>query len=305
MKKPTIAVLLFLSATLPLRAGSEPQVEIKTSRTDTEKVPIDIFETENAYVFESDLNHGGSFGKQDELQNDFYYAHRFEISGNFYARVGVAYDRFDFGRTDAPVPLHLQSGAAVLSIDYMHGQDIGAMLEVRPGIYTENNIGLNSFDCPITLMRFWVVQQDKFYILTGVNYSFLRGGRGILPVGGFVWVPNEKLRIMAVPPEPKIVYSVCKQLDVYLGGEIEGGSFRTDHHDEFFGIPHVAKLSGTQVDFLDYRAGGGIVWSPVDQVDIDLGGGYSIERAFLFHRAGENYRTDPSPFVRMEIKAHF
>ena len=304
MNKPTIAVLLSILASLPLHAGSDRQVEINTT-TDAEKVPLDIFETENAYIFESDLNHGGSFGQQDELQNDFYYAHRFHITGNWYARAGVAYDRFDFGRTDAPVPLHLQSGAAVLSIDYMHGEDIGAMLEVRPGIYTENNIGLNSFDCPITLMRFWVVQQDKFYILTGVNYAFLRGGRGVLPVVGFVWVPNKHLHIQAVPPEPKIIYSVNKQLDLYLGGELEGGSFRTDHHDEFSGIPHVAKLSGTQVDFVDYRVGGGIVWSPVDQLDIDMGGGYSIEHAFLFHRAGENYRSDPAPFVRLQIKAHF
>ena len=110
---------------------------------------------------------------------------------------------------------------------------------------------------------------------------------------------------MAVPSEPRAVYSVNKRFDVYLGGELEGGSFRTDHHDSFIGVPHVGKLSGTQVDFSDYRVGGGIVYSPTDQIDIDLGSGCSIQRAFLFHRAGENYRTDPSPFVRFEIKAKF
>jgi hypothetical protein len=283
--------------------GTEP--EIRTSNEDLEKVPIDIFEMENTYVFQSDLNHGGSFGKQDELENHIYYAHRFEISGNWYGRVGGAYDRFDFGNTDAPVPVHLQSGAAVFSIDYMHGDEIGAMLEVRPGFYTEEHIGLASFDCPITLLRFWVIRQDQFYILTGVTYSFLRGGYGVLPVAGFVWVPNKKFRIMAVPPEPRVIYSVNRQIDLYVGAEIEGGSFRTDHHDSFLGVPHVGKLSGTQVDFEDYRVGGGIVFSPTNEIDLDLGAGCSIERAFLFHRAGENYRTDPSPFVRFQIKAKF
>ncbi|MEY2485678.1 MAG: hypothetical protein QOH39_1326 [Verrucomicrobiota bacterium] len=295
-----IVLALFLAAIA--RGGTEP--EITTSET-TKSVPIDIFDTENTYVFGSDLNHGGSFGQQDEIQNHFYYAHRFEITGNWYARAGAAYDRFDFSNTTAPVPVHLQSGAAVFSVDYMHGQDIGAMLEVRPGFYTEEHLGLASFDCPITLIRFWVLQPNKLYILTGANYSFLRGGIGIVPVAGFVWVPNKQFRIMAVPSEPRAIYSLNRQIDLYLGGEIEGGSFRTDHHDSFLGIPHVGKLSGTQVDFEDYRAGGGIVWSPRNEIDIDLGAGYSIERAFLFHRAGENYRTDPSPYVRLEIKARF
>jgi hypothetical protein len=297
----TLSLLLCVSG----KAGTETQVQIEQCDKDMKKVPLDVFDTENTYVFGSDLNHGGSFGKQDEVQNHFYYAHRFGITGNWYARTGVAYDRFDFGNTSAPVPVHLQSGAAVISIDYMHGDDIGAMLEVRPGFYTEEHIGLSSFDCPITLIRFWVLKPNTFYLLTGVNYSFLRGGTGVAPVAGFVWVPCKKFRVMAVPTEPRAIYCVNKQLDVYLGAEIEGGSFRTDHHDEFRGIPHVAKLSGTQVDFEDYRVGGGLVWSPTNHIDFDLGAGCSIERAFLFHRAGENYRTDPSPYVRLEFKARF
>src|ERR1700682_2494164 len=104
-------------------AGAESEM-VARSQAD-EKVPIDIFETENSYVFESDLNHGGSFGKQDELQNEFEYGHRFHITGNWYAQAGVAYHRFDFSKTDAPVPVHLQSGAAVIGIDYMHGADVG------------------------------------------------------------------------------------------------------------------------------------------------------------------------------------
>jgi len=288
-----------------LSAQQRPDIDVSSPETTNEKVPLDLFETETSYVFESDLNHGGSFGKQDEVQNYVYYAHRFEITGNWYGRIGAAYNRYDFGNTTAPVPTHLQSAAAVISIDYMHGEDIGAMLEIRPGFYTEEHIGSASFDCPITLMRFWTLRQDELYLLTGVNYSFLRGGYGVGPVLGLVWVPNKQWRLMAVPTEPRIVYNLSKQTDLYIGGELEGGSFRTDHHDEFRGIPHVAKLSGTQVDFSDYRVGGGFVYSPTNNIDLDFGAGCSIQRAFKFHRAGENYRTDPSPFLRFEIKAKF
>jgi len=299
-----VAAISILS--LSAYGQQRPQIEIQTPETNgDQKVPIDTLELETGYVFQSDLNHGGSHGAQDEVENSFSYTHRFQITGNWYFRGGLAYQRFDFGNTDAPVPVHLQSGAAILSIDYMHGDDIGAMLEVRPGFYTEEHIGLNSFDCPMTLMRFWVVRPREFYLLTGVNYSFLRGGAGVAPVLGVVWVPTKQIRIMAVPTSPRLIYSVSKQLDLFIGGEFAGGSYRTDHHDGYKGIPHVEKLSGTQLDFSDYRVGGGFEWSPTDHIDIDLSAGCSIQRAFLYHRAGENFRTDPSPYLHLAIKASF
>src|SRR2546423_10293617 len=127
MSKLAGAFPLFIALTFarPAFAGSGPELTT-TTRTETETVPIDIFETQSSYVFESDLNHGGSFGKQFEAENDFEYGHRFQISGNLYVHAGVAYDRFDFGNTSAPVPVHLQSGVGVIGLDYMHGQDVGA-----------------------------------------------------------------------------------------------------------------------------------------------------------------------------------
>jgi long-subunit fatty acid transport protein len=64
-------------------------------------------------------------------------------------------------------------------------------------------------------------------------------------------------------------------------------------------------LSGAQVDFNDYRAGIGVAYSLKENLTVDFGAGYSIQRHFAFHRAGENYRTDPSPYLRLELKATF
>ena len=301
-KSPRLLLLLSLLFWAdPVRASTENESGEKA----TEKVPVDLVETESGYVFESDLNHGGSFGKQDELQNEFEYAHRFLLNGNLYLHLGLAYDRFDFGNTRAPVPDHLQKMAGVIGIDYMHGKDLGAFLQFRPGFYTEDHIGLESFDCPILIGRFFVLQPDKLYVLTAAYASFLRGGLPVIPLVGVVWVPNEKVRLMGVLPEPRVIYSVSEQLDLWIGGELVGGAFRTDHHPEFNNIPHVDKLSGTQVDYYDYRAGVGATYSLTDQIDLDLGGGYAVQRSFNFHRAGEYYRTDPAPYLRFEIKAKF
>jgi hypothetical protein len=292
--------LLSLLASAPFAlAGTETEVT-----SNSEKVPLDVFEASSTYAFSSDLNHGGSFGSQYEAENRFEYGHRFLINGSWYVHAGLAYDRFDFGNTDAPVPVHLQSGAAVIGLEYMQGSDTGAFLQFRPGFYTEEHVGLSSFDCPILAGRFWTLQQDKLYVLTGVYTAFLKGGYPVLPIGGLVWKPNDTVKFMIVPPNPRVIYTLNKQLDLFLGGELAGGSFRTDDHGNYVGR-HVAKLSGAQVDLADYRVGGGFTYGLTNAFSINGNAGYSIERAFLYHRAGENFRTDPSPYVQVALKASF
>jgi hypothetical protein len=297
--------LLLLAFVAPVHGGSlaegKATVTAPTAAAETEPVPLDIFNTEHTYVFESDLNHGGSFGKQDEVQNEIEYGHRIRLSGDLYVHVGLAYDRFDFGSTSAPVPNHLQSLAGVIGVDYMHGSDVGAFFQVRPGFYTQNDFNSSSFDVQITLGRIFVVQEDKLYFFAGAYASFLRGGYPVLPLAGVVWYPCEHVKLLAVLPEPKLVYSPRKNLDFYVGGELAGGSFRVDRND----VVEPAKLRGAQVDFSDYRAGVGVAYAVNSSFTVDLGAGYSIERHFAFHRAGENFRTDPSPFLRLELKAAF
>lgn len=305
MKKPLCLFICcsFFLAAHSAWAGTEvdDKTAVASTQTSEETVPLDLFRFESGYVFESDLNHGGSLGKQAQIQNEFEYGHRFQLRGNYYARLGFAYDRYDFGSTSAPVPNHLQAMSAVIGIDYMHGKDVGAFLQVRPGFYFQNDIGISSFDAPITLGRIFTVQEDKLYIFLGAYASFLRGGFPVLPLAGVVWIPSKTFRVMAILPEPKLIYSPMKKLDLWVGGELVGGSFRTDRNDNI----RPSKLNGTQVDFADYRAGVGLTYEVTKNVSFDVGAGYSIQRQFDFARAGETYRTDPSPYVRLQMSAAF
>jgi hypothetical protein len=296
--------VLVLTFVAPAWAGTEVDgkgVIGTPPATETDVVPLEIFKSEHSYVFESDLNHGGSFGKQSEIENEFEYGHRFQLSGNFYAHLGLSYDRFDFGSTNAPVPNHLQATAAVVGVDYMHGSDVGAFFQVRPGFYTENDFDISSFDIPITLGGVITLQQDKLYVFVGAYAAFLRGSFPVLPLAGVVWKPCDQVKLFAVLPEPKLIYSATKKLDFYAGAELSGGSYRTDSNNAI--TPH--KLSGAQVDFADYRAGVGVAYAVNKSFTVDMGAGYSLLREFVFDRAGENYRTDPAPFIRLELKAAF
>ncbi len=294
---PFLAVFLLCSSGW---AGStEEQVQSITHGTTT--VSRDLIDIESSYVFESDLHRGDSFGDQYEVQNSFSYAHRFLLNGNLYLHLGIAYDRFDFGATGAPVPRHLQSVAGVIGFDYMHNNDVGAFIQVKPGFYTEDEFDSSSFDVPITLGRIFVLQPDKLYLFVGANAAFLRGRLPVLPLAGVIWMPNDKWKVMGILPEPRIIYSPCDKFDVWAGGELTGGSFRTDRDDTI--VPH--KLSNAQVDYTDYRVGGGFIYSPNEAISVDLGGGYAIERDFDFHRAGVKFKTDAAPYLRFEFKARF
>lgn len=265
------------------------------------EVPLDLFNIESGYVFGSDLNHGGSHGSQDELQNEIEYGHRIRLEGNFYVHVGVAYDRYDFSSTSSPVPNHLQDLAGILGVDYMHGSDVGAFLQIRPGFYFQNQIGLASFDVPITGGRIFVIRDDKLYVFVGAYASFLTGRFPVLPLAGLIWIPTDNLRLMGVLPNPRLIYSPNDKLDLWVGGELVGGSFRTDDNQNI----RPTKLIGAEVDFTEYRAGVGASYNFYKNCSLDLGAGYSIQRNFNYGRAGETYRTDPSPYLRVALKAAF
>ncbi|MDQ2867711.1 MAG: hypothetical protein M3R59_04765 [Verrucomicrobiota bacterium] len=285
----------FLAASLTY-AGETTTV---TTQTTVEETPRDIVVTDSSYVFESDVNHGGTIDKQDALDDSFEYGHRFLLSGNLYLQLGLAYSRFDFGNTGGILPVHLQKYVGVVSLEYMQGADTVALLEFRPGFYTEEHFGSASFDVPITAARFFTLQRDKLYFLIGAQADFLRGDYPVLPVVGLVWKPSPQWAVFAIPPEPRIVYSPSKCLSIYAGGELTGGSFRTDSH------PELGKLSGAQVDYAEYRAGAGLTCRLSKQFDLTVGGGYAIQRQFNFNRADENYRTDPAPYARIQIQGSF
>lgn len=299
---PLFSLLAGLSIASAAFGGAESQFYGRSQTKSEEKVSIDNFEIESGYVFESDLVHGGvSFGKQYSLQSRFEYYHRFLIKDPIYLRLGLAYNRFDFGHTVAPVPVHLQSMAAVIGLDYMHGSDLGAFIWVKPGFYTEEHIGIASFNAPITLGRAFILQPDRLYLFVGANADFLRGEYPVLPLAGLIWRPNEQWEVMAVLPEPRVTYRPSQQFEVWVGGELAGGSYRTDHDPTI--LPR--KLDGAQVDYSEYRAGAGFVYSPTKNFSIDLGGGYAVQRQFAFTRADYYFRADPAPYLRLEFSASF
>src|SRR5437773_5774068 len=105
-KKLLVPILLFSAGAVALAgAGSAPEPSPSPSAEDENS--HDIFSFESSYTLNSDfrdqrLGHGNS------LYDDFSYDHRFLITGKWYFRLGVEYERFDFDGTNNGLPDHLQ-----------------------------------------------------------------------------------------------------------------------------------------------------------------------------------------------------
>src|SRR6266404_4359982 len=91
----------FLSLISPVLAGAGPELQPGPSPSEENKNSTELFAYDTVYTGDSNFyDDHGTFGHGDSLYNDFTYAHRFHITGNWYFRAGVEYERFDFGGSD-------------------------------------------------------------------------------------------------------------------------------------------------------------------------------------------------------------
>src|SRR5207237_8742980 len=129
----------------------------------------------------------GKFGDGDSLYNDFSYAHRFLITGNWYFRTGVEYERFDFDGTDNGLPDHLQTVHALLALEYVVHDHAGAGLEIDPGPYFESNITGDSIDVPWKAFVSFPLKKDKIFGVIGVGGGLYQNPI-FAPGGGVIWL---------------------------------------------------------------------------------------------------------------------
>src|SRR5216110_3670076 len=128
-------------------AGTEP--EMQQAAKPEEENSRDLFSDDGVYTFRSDFKNEPRLGEGDSLYNDFSYDHRFLITGKWYFRVGVEYERYDFGGTDNGLPDHLQAASGHLAIEYVSHDFAGISLELDPGVYFQDNVTGYAFVMPI------------------------------------------------------------------------------------------------------------------------------------------------------------
>jgi hypothetical protein len=300
MKKISVFfVSLFLSAGSSAVAGTatfEPQ----PGPTPEEENSRDLFSYETTYTFQSDFKES-KLGRGDSLYDDFSYDHRFLITGKWYFRAGVEYERYDFGGSDNGLPDHLQAAYGHLALEYVVKDHAGAGIELEPGAYFQNRITGDAFDIPWRIFVSFPLKKDKIFAVVALGGGIYQDPI-VAPGGGIIWLISDKLRLQGVFPRPALVYQPNDDWDFRLTGELSVTSFRTD---DVLTTERKLQLHNAIVQYQEDRAGAQVAYSGFKPFKIIAGAGVTIRRDFDFFRANQAKKTDPAPYVRIAMEAKF
>ena len=254
---------------------------------------------DSSYDFSAPVRFAGRvIGHSETLRHKIEGFHRFPVSGPWYLQLGAVYDRLDFGGSAIGLlPSTLQTLAVPVGLVYMVDGHPGFQAELRPGFYFSQEITGGAFDCPFYVGSGIPLIKDRLYGVWGLGTSFLRR-YPVIPTGGIIWLINDRLRLMAYLPEPRLVYDVTDEWQLWAGGEVVAGSFRNGRSTD-------PRLNGTVVDYEDYRVGAGAIWSPSRHWKLVAAAGCSVQRNLTFHRANQGYSAGPSPYLRLQLTAAF
>jgi Domain of unknown function (DUF6268) len=261
----------------------------------------DLFYYETTYTFRSDFSGEPKLGHGDSLFNDFSFDHRFLITGKWYLRTGIEYERYDFSGTDNGLPDHVQAFYAHLAVEYVVKDHAGAGIELNPGAYFQDSVTGDTFDMPGKVFVTFPLKKDKIFATVGLGWGFFQDPV-VAPGGGITWLFSDKLRLQAVFPRPALVYKPNDDWDIRAIGELNFLSARTD---DVLTTEKKLQLRNALVQYSEYRAGLQVRYTGLKPFSIVLGAGATIRRNFDFFRAEQSKRTEPAPYIRIAAEAKF
>jgi len=274
--------------------------EAQPSPTPSDENSHDLFSYETTYTFDSDFKES-KLGDGDSLYDDFSYDHRFLITGKWYFRAGVEYERYDFGGTDNGLPDHLQGLYGHLALEYVVKDHAGISLELDPGVYFQDSIGSDNFDVPGKAYVTFPLKKDKVFATVGLGWGAFQDPV-VAPGGGITWLISDKLRLQAVFPKPALVYQPNDDWEFRVLGELNYLNVRTD---DVVTTERKLQVHNAVLQYSEYRAGVQFAYSGIKYLKLIAGAGATIERDFDFFRIHQSKKTDPAPYVRIGVEAKF
>ena len=291
--------MLYLGAAASALAGPVT-FEAQPAPAPQDENSHDLFSYETTYTFRSDFKES-KVGHSDSLYDDFSYYHRFLITGKWYFRAGVEYERYDFGGTDNGLPDHLQAAMAHVAVEYVVKDYGAAGIEIDPGFYFQDNVRGDAFDFPWKIFATMPLKKDKIFGVIGFGGALYQHPIAA-PGGGIIWLISDKLRLQGIFPRPALVYQPNDDWDLRITGELNYASFRTD---DVLTTERKLQLHNAIVQYSENRAGVQMAYSGFKPFKIIAGAGVTIAREFDFFRANQKKRIDPAPYVRIAMEAKF
>jgi hypothetical protein len=301
VKKFRYLSVIFLTVGIASAVAGPATIELQPPPPPADQNSHDIFSYETTYTFDSDFKES-KLGHGDSLYDDFSYDHRFLITGKWYLRLGLEYERYDFNGTDNGLPDHLQAAYGHIAFEYVVKDFPGVGIELDPGVYFQDNATWNAFDVPGKVFVSFPLKKDRIFGVVGLGWGQFQDPP-VAPGGGIIWVFSDKLRLQGVFPKPALVYQPNDDWDLRIIGELNFTGFRTD--DVVSHTEHKLDLHNAVLQYSEDRAGVQVAYSGFKPLKIIAGAGVTTERHFNFFRASQEKKTDPAPYLRIAAEAKF
>jgi hypothetical protein len=294
-----LVILLIVVAAASTVAGPA-NLELQPSPTPADQNSRDLFNYETTYTFNSDFKES-KLGDGDSVYNDFSYDHRFLITGKWYFRAGVEYERYDFGGSDNGLPDHLQAASGHLALEYVVKDFPGISIELDPGVYFQDNVSSDAFDIPGKAYVTFPLKKDKIFAVVALGWGIYQDPP-VAPGGGIIWLFSDQLRLQAVFPKPALIYQPNDDWEFRIMGELNYTSFRTD---DVLTTEQKLQLHNAIVQYSEDRAGVQIGYTGIKHAKLIAGAGVTVERNYDFFRAHQSKRMDPAPYVKIGAEVKF
>ena len=288
MKPSSILTSLFIGSAVSLFAG-QPSKEVVTTTTHSGVISQDVEASYNASAGARMSVSPRRNADVSEQNPHFQYVLSYAVPERPVLRLGVGYDRYDFGFVGPGfIPGALQALNLVAGLD-LKISEILIRIEAQPGFYGDDR-GFNGgdFNVPVILGASYIVSKD-FQWIAGLYFN-PNASNPVTGGAGFRWKMSDRWLLNAVPPNPRLEFKATDDLTLYAGGQIIVSTFRVNKNFANGTTPG-RNYRNALVDYTEVRAGTGASWKVGPKGTLDLEVGYMAYRDFAYHKVGDNYQT--------------
>lgn len=140
-------------------------------------------------------------------------------------------------------------------------------LKAQPTFYGDDwNVSSSTFKFPGFIYGIYQ-PTPKLTLVAGVA-AYPGFERAILPFGGVIYQPNDKLLFNIVPPRPTISYVFTNRLSGFVEGNMSGGEYKVNKDD----------LQGKRLQYNELSAGLGLSYNVNKYIDASISGGGVFNR---------------------------
>jgi Domain of unknown function (DUF6268) len=295
MNSHFLALVGLLSSAFAVSAFAGSDKDFSTASNAVVEEPYNFsseFTIEQAYIGGADVQRGGrAVSDFDEYYSNLVFVYTPRIKFGI-LRLGAQWERYSFGFPNGgqQLPNTLQSVNSIVGLDTKFSDSLLFRIEAQPGFYGTSFDRLNgdSFNIPFVLGGTYIYSPDvQFVVGVGVN---VQSRFPVIPGGGVRWkfAPNWVLN--ATLPTPRLEYELNRNVKLFVGGDLKGGSFRVDNH---FGDNNGdTSLNSAWLSYEEVRTGVGAEWKINSSFSVTIEGGYVPYRQFDFHRTDVRYHNE-------------